>query len=174
MIQNGLPAFDNPYVFNGDFVDRGQNSVEVLVLLMVALILYPSSLFLNRGNHEDIMVTVRYGFQNEVEKKYGVCIDFYRFKNLNCVFIQKRKGPLLDLFKDLFSWLPLYSYIDAGKSKLIVMHGGISDRIHLKQLNSIQRNRCKIIDLIIRNDYAFSLQIFLLKYDQNRKLVQIN
>ena len=54
---------------------------------MVALILYPSSLFLNRGNHEDIMVTVRYGFQNEVEKKYGVCIDFNRFKNLNCVFI---------------------------------------------------------------------------------------
>jgi len=42
---------------------------------MVALILYPSSLFLNRGNHEDIMVTVRYGFQNEVGQKYGVCIS---------------------------------------------------------------------------------------------------
>lgn len=40
---------------------------------MVGLILYPSSMFLNRGNHEDIMVTVRYGFQNEVGRKYGVC-----------------------------------------------------------------------------------------------------
>ncbi|CAF0748776.1 unnamed protein product [Adineta ricciae] len=120
----GLPAADNAYVFNGDFVDRGQNSVEVILLLLVALILYPSSLFLNRGNHEDIMVTVRYGFQNEVHQKYG-----------------KRKGHLLDLFKDIFSWLPLYSYVDAGKAKLIVVHGGISDRINLKKINSATRNR---------------------------------
>jgi len=62
---------------------------------MVGLILYPSSLFLNRGiyflfyfneiyyininkgNHEDIMVTVRYGFQNEVNQKYGVSCLFF-------------------------------------------------------------------------------------------------
>ena len=54
-----------------------------------------------------------------------------------------RKSPLIDLFKDLFSWLPLYSYIDAGKSKIIVMHGGISDKINLKKLNSLARNKCE-------------------------------
>ncbi|CAF4261380.1 unnamed protein product [Rotaria sp. Silwood2] len=121
---NGLPAIDNPYVFNGDFVDRGPNSVEVFLLLMVALIYCPSSVFLNRGNHEDIMVTVRYGFQNEVNKKYPT-----------------RKTPLLDLFKDIFSWLPLYSYVDAGKSKLMIVHGGISDRINLKKINTLTRSR---------------------------------
>ncbi|CAF0929609.1 unnamed protein product [Adineta steineri] len=122
--ENGLPANDNAYIFNGDFVDRGHNSVEVILLLMTALILNPSSVFLNRGNHEDIMVTVRYGFQNEVNQKYG-----------------RRKASLLDLFKDIFSWLPLYSFVDAGKSRFIIMHGGISDRINLKKLNSITRNR---------------------------------
>ncbi|CAF0994447.1 unnamed protein product [Adineta steineri] len=122
--ENGLPANDNAYIFNGDFVDRGNNSVEVILLLMIALILNPSSVFLNRGNHEDIMVTVRYGFQNEVNQKYG-----------------RRKASLLDLFKDIFSWLPLYSFVDAGKSRFIIMHGGISDRINLKKLNSITRNR---------------------------------
>ncbi|CAF4393890.1 unnamed protein product, partial [Adineta steineri] len=68
--------------------------------------------------------TVRYGFQNEVNQKYG-----------------RRKASLLDLFKDIFSWLPLYSFVDAGKSRFIIMHGGISDRINLKKLNSITRNR---------------------------------
>jgi len=127
---NGLPANDNPYVFNGDFVDRGANSVEVILILIVSLILYPSSVFLNRGNHEDIMVTVRYGFQKEVNRKYP-----------------KRQVALLDLFKDLFSWLPLYSYVDAGKSKLIIMHGGISDKINLKRLNTLTRNRYVSIEV---------------------------
>jgi len=49
----------------------------------------------------------------------------------------------MDLFKDIFSWLPLYSYVDAGKCKIIIMHGGISDRINLKKLNNLSRNRCK-------------------------------
>ncbi|CAF3173213.1 unnamed protein product [Rotaria sp. Silwood2] len=123
---NGLPAIDNPYIFNGDFVDRGRNSVEVILLLMIALILYPSSVFLNRGNHEDIMVAAQYGFQDEVNRKYRTC-----------------KTPLLDLFKDIFSWLPLYSSVHTGKSKLIIIHGGISDCINLEKINSLQRNRCK-------------------------------
>ncbi|CAM2721085.1 unnamed protein product [Rotaria socialis] len=121
---NGLPATDNPFIFNGDFVDRGPNSVEVILLLLVALILYPSSVFLNRGNHEDHMVTFRYGFENEVNRKYTKC-----------------KTSLIDLFKDLFSWLPIYSSVDTGISKLMIVHGGISDRINLSQINSLTRNR---------------------------------
>ncbi|CAF2529170.1 unnamed protein product [Rotaria sp. Silwood2] len=128
---NGLPATYNPYIFNGDFVDRGSNSVEVILLLLVALIIYPSSVFLNRGNHEDYMITLRYGFESEVNRKYAKC-----------------KTRLLDLFKDIFSWLPIYSSVDTGKSKLIIVHGGISDRICLSQINSLARNQ--YISLSIR------------------------
>lgn len=58
-LQNGLPNNDNPYVFNGDFVDRGSHSVEVAILLFSLLLLYPSAIFINRGNHEDYLMNLR-------------------------------------------------------------------------------------------------------------------
>ncbi|KAK2490903.1 hypothetical protein MC885_008471 [Smutsia gigantea] len=68
--QNGLPSENNPYVFNGDFVDRGKNSIEILMILFASLLVYPNDLHLNRGNHEDFMMNFRYGFTKEVLHKY--------------------------------------------------------------------------------------------------------
>lgn len=122
--KNGLPSASNAFVFNGDFVDRGKYSIEVFLLLLVALILYPNSIFLNRGNHEDIILNRNFTFLNEVKEKYPTC-----------------SGPLLDLFKHVFSLLPLYSLIETGIHRIIVMHGGISHRIRLSQLESLPRSQ---------------------------------
>lgn len=46
---NGLPSEKNPYLFNGDFVDRGSFSVECIFTLFGFKLLYPNHFFLSRG-----------------------------------------------------------------------------------------------------------------------------
>lgn len=59
LLQNGVPSEKNPYLFNGDFVDRGKNSMEILIILFAFLLVYPNDLHLNRGNHEDYLINLR-------------------------------------------------------------------------------------------------------------------
>lgn len=47
---NGFPSENNGYLFNGDFVDRGSFSVEVIFTLFSLKLLYPNHFFLARGN----------------------------------------------------------------------------------------------------------------------------
>ncbi len=59
---NGNPSPSNPYLFNGDFVDRGSFSIEVILTLMAWSLLYPDSFYLNRGNHEASQLNMLYGY----------------------------------------------------------------------------------------------------------------
>ncbi|KER27046.1 hypothetical protein T265_13874, partial [Opisthorchis viverrini] len=71
--KNGLPDVTNPYIFNGDFVDRGRCSVETMVIILTLMLLRPTAVYLNRGNHEDYYVNCQYGFVKEIQKKYKDC-----------------------------------------------------------------------------------------------------
>ncbi|ATZ80248.1 putative phosphoprotein metallophosphatase [Bodo saltans virus] len=58
-------------IFLGDIVDRGIYAFEILIVLYMLKLLNPSSLYLNRGNHEEMDVNKMYGFEKEVKHKIG-------------------------------------------------------------------------------------------------------
>ncbi|KAK6296429.1 hypothetical protein J4Q44_G00325710 [Coregonus suidteri] len=117
---NGLPSETNPYLFNGDFVDRGSFSLEVILTLFGFKLLLPDSFYLLRGNHETDNMNQMYGFEGEVKAKYT--------------------AQMFTLFSEVFQWLPLAQCING---KVLVMHGGLfsEDGVMLDDLRKIDRNR---------------------------------
>lgn len=117
---NGLPSENNPFLFNGDFVDRGSFSVEVIFVLFGFKLLYPNHFFLARGNHESQTMNQMYGFEGEVKAKYS--------------------PQMSDLFTEIFNWLPLCHLLNG---KVLVMHGGLFSQpdVTLDMIRNVDRNR---------------------------------
>lgn len=70
--KNGNPSETNPILFNGDFVDRGSFSVEVMMTLVAWKLALPDHVHLTRGNHETKNMNKMYGFEGEVKAKYDM------------------------------------------------------------------------------------------------------
>jgi serine/threonine-protein phosphatase PP1 catalytic subunit len=109
----GFPP-DANYLFLGDYVDRGKQSLETICLLLAYKIKFPENFFLLRGNHECSSINRMYGFYDECKRRYNI--------------------KLWKIFTDCFNCLPVAAIID---EKILCMHGGLSPE--LTNLDQIQR-----------------------------------
>ena len=114
----GYPSEQNPYLFNGDFVDRGSFSVECIITLLCFKLLYPKHFFLARGNHESRNLNKVYGFEQEVIAKYD--------------------STIYEAFIRFFYSLPLAHCIN---HEILVVHGGLfsKDGVTLDDIRKIKR-----------------------------------
>ncbi|KAF8397987.1 hypothetical protein HHK36_016913 [Tetracentron sinense] len=109
------------YLFLGDYVDRGQHSLETISLLFALKVEHPHNVHLIRGNHEAADINALFGFRIECIERMGERDGIWVWYRIN----------------RLFNWLPLAALIE---KKIICMHGGIGRSInHVEQIENLQR-----------------------------------
>jgi len=112
----GFPPEEN-YLFLGDYVDRGKQSIEVAVMVLAYKVKYPENFFCIRGNHECASINRIYGFYDECKRRYSI--------------------KLWKTFTDCFNCLPCAALID---DKVLCVHGGLSPELTtLDQISRIHR-----------------------------------
>lgn len=104
----------NPNVrilFLGDYVDRGNYGIEVLYTLWRLKVENPENVIMVRGNHEDILLNLNYGFVKEFLKKFP------------------QKDSLLSSIDGFYKLLPCVVYLGCPVKEVInyfqCCHGGM-------------------------------------------------
>ncbi|KAG2015756.1 phosphoprotein phosphatase [Coprinopsis cinerea AmutBmut pab1-1] len=134
----GEPSEKHYLLMNGDLVDRGSWSIEVILLAFAYKWLYPKYMYINRGNHEAKEMNRTYGFEGEAKHKHGE---------------QSYK-----LFAHVFTTLPLSTLVTATKppvgqeavdtilgpdgfKRYFVVHGGLfsKDGVTLDEIRKVER-----------------------------------
>lgn len=112
------------YLFLGDYVDRGEFSMECLILIFCLKISYPSQIFLMRGNHESRQMTGFFNFRTE-------CTI------LLTIGLEKYDQEIYELVMIAFDALPLAAVING---RFLCVHGGLSPEMNDKtDIDTISR-----------------------------------
>lgn len=126
------------FIFLGDYVDRGEFSMEVLTLLFSLKITFPENIYLLRGNHEFTETNLGYGFKREICDEYSE-----QLYNQICV---------------VFDFLPLAAVLN---NDIFIVHGGIGPTLKtIEQIDNIKRpfriENAKKEDLAIVTEIVWS------------------
>lgn len=113
---NVFQSHNTKYLFLGDYIDRGEHSIEVILLLYSLKVLFPTQIYLLRGNHET----------NQFKKKSTFKTECLRHLSLKSY---KR-------FLGSFSFLPLAAVVN---NSILCLHGGISPSLEtIEEIQNIQ------------------------------------
>ena len=128
----GFPPNAN-FLFLGDYVDRGKQSLETILLLFCYKLKFPENFFMLRGNHECANVTRVYGFYDECKRRCNI--------------------KIWKTFVDTFNCLPIAAIV-AGK--IFCVHGGLSPSLtHMDDIRQIARPT-DVPDYGLLNDLLWS------------------
>ncbi|KAF2741977.1 serine/threonine-protein phosphatase PP-Z [Sporormia fimetaria CBS 119925] len=128
----GFPPNSN-FLFLGDYVDRGKQSLETILLLLCYKLKYPDNFFLLRGNHECANVTRVYGFYDECKRRCNI--------------------KVWKAFVDTFNCLPIAAIV---ADKIFCVHGGLSPSLsHMDDIRQIARPT-DVPDYGLLNDLLWS------------------
>lgn len=112
----GYPG-ESRYLFLGDYVDKGRQSLECICLLLAFKIKFRDQVFILRGNHECSSTNRIYGFYDECKTRYNV--------------------KLWTHFARCFNALPFAAVIE---DKVFCVHGGLSPELKsVEKIKQIKR-----------------------------------
>jgi protein phosphatase len=107
---HGIPSANSTlkYLFLGDIVDRGEFSLETITLIYLLKAVFPTHVFVVRGNHEFESLSFSHGFYREITLTYSSSADIFKS------------------FLSSFSFMPLAAIVDR---LTVCVHGGIGPGI---------------------------------------------
>ncbi|KAF9222576.1 protein phosphatase 5 [Gyrodon lividus] len=133
----GPPKPDHCLLMNGDLVDRGSWSVEVILTAFAYKWLHPTRMFINRGNHEAKDMNRTYGFEGEAKHKHGE----QTYKVFAHVFTTMPLATLVSGMK-MSTDVTAKTILSPEKHKrYFVVHGGLfsKDGVTLDEIRKIPR-----------------------------------